>query len=72
MLKEDWKLAILDQVYEPFSLRMKNTISYDVLAHVNLVQKDEEYEELDYYEALIPEFNFLSIFISKNRIKKFL
>ena len=72
MLKEDWKLAILNEVYEPFNLRMKNTIAYNVVAHVNLVQKDEDYDELDYYEALIPEFNFLSIFINKSRIKKFL
>jgi len=70
--EKKWNLAILDQVWVPFELKMKNKKVTNVLAHVFLVHKDEEYEELDYYEAIIPEFNFLSIFINKNRIKKFL
>lgn len=63
-----WKLAILKQAYEPFSLNKE----YNVLAQVKLVQKDEDNEELNYYEAIIPEFNFVSIFINKSKIKEFL
>ena len=71
MLKENWKLAIIDEVYDPrFYWSTKK--AYNVLVHVNLVQKDEDIECNDYYEALIPEFNFQSIFITRNRIKKFL
>ena len=43
-----------------------------MLVHVNLVQKDDEDENNDYYEVLIPECNFISMFVTRNRIKKFL
>jgi hypothetical protein len=66
--KEIWRLALIDEVY---SYKSPNRL-HDVFAHVNLVQKDEDNEENDYYEALIPELNFMSIFILKSRIQKFL
>lgn len=66
--KEIWRLALIDEVY---SYKSPNRL-YDVFAHVNLVQKDEDNEKNDYYEALIPELNFMSIFILKSRIQKFL
>ena len=71
MLEENWKLAIIDEVYDP-RIYWSAKKCYNVLVHVNLVQKDEEDEYNDYYEALIPEFNFQSIFITRDRIKKFL
>jgi len=71
MLEDNWKLAIIDEVYD-HRIYYSTKKVYNVLAHVNLVQKDEEYECNDYYEALIPEFNFQSMFITRDRIKKFL
>ena len=69
--KEIWRLALIDEVYS-YKSPKSNSKLHDVLAHVNLVQKDEDNEENDYYEALIPELNFMSIFILKSRIKKLL
>lgn len=71
MLKENWKLAVIDEVYD-HRIYCSSKKHYNMLAHVNLVQKDDEDERNDYYEVLIPEFNFLSMFITRNRIIKFL
>ena len=71
MLNENWRLAIIDEVYD-HRIFMSSKKHYNMLVHVNLVQKDDENECNDYYEALIPEFNFLSMFITRDRIKKFL
>ena len=71
MLKENWKLAIIDEVYD-HRIYYSSKKYYNMLVHVNLVHKDDEDEINDYYEVLIPEFNFMSMFITRNRIKKFL
>lgn len=71
MLNENWRLAIIDEVYD-HRIFMSSKKNYNMLVHVNLVQKDDENECNDYYEVLIPEFNFLSMFITRDRIKKFL
>ena len=69
MIKKEnnWKLAVIDEVYPPYgnmyTFSKKHT---NVIAHVLLI------DGVDYYEALIPEFNFYNIFISKDRIIKFL
>tara|TARA_Y100001954_G_C15629074_1_gene511753 strand:+ start:617 stop:832 length:216 start_codon:yes stop_codon:yes gene_type:complete len=71
VLKENWKLAIIDEVYD-HRIYGSSKKHYNMLVHVNLVQKDDEDENNDYYEVLIPEFNFISMFVTRNRIKKFL
>jgi len=71
MLNENWRLAIIDEVYDHRVFGSSKKY-YNMLVHVNLVQADDEDENNDYYEALIPEFNFLSMFITRDRIKKFL
>ena len=71
MLEENWKLAIIDEVYD-HRIYWSSKKHYNMLVHVNLVQKDDEDEENDYYEVLIPEFNFISMFVTRNRIKRFL
>ena len=65
--KNNWRLAIIDEVYSPsWDRNIFGKKHTNVIAHVLLI------DEVDYYEALIPEFNFHNIFIDKSRIVKFL
>lgn len=64
--EEKWQLAILDYVF------YDTDIIENVIAHISLIHNDLDESELDYYEVLIPELNFKSMFVTKEKIIKIL
>jgi len=59
-INKGWKLAIVDR------LHYEDNIFKNVVVHAKLVHDD------DYFEIMVPEFEFKIMYVSKNRIIKFL
>jgi len=68
MLVLDNRLAVIDKAHWFFKKGNKRVYitKYNVIAFLSLAHDD------DYYEVIIPEFNYESCFMSKERIVKFI
>lgn len=59
-INKGWKLAIVDKLY------YENNKYKNIVVHAKLVHDD------DYFEIMVPEFEFKIMYITKKRILKFL
>ena len=59
-INKGWKLAIVDKLFH------ENNVRKNVVVHAKLVHDN------DYFEIMVPEFDFKIMYVSKNRIIKFL
>ncbi len=60
MINKGWKLAIVDRLFH------QSNVYENIVVHAKLVHGD------DYFEIMVPEFEFKIMYISKKRILKFL
>ena len=60
MINKGWKLAIVDRLF------YKNNVYKEVVVHAKLVHRN------DYFEIMVPDFEFKIMYINKERILKFL
>ena len=60
MINKGWKLAIVDKLFHG------NNVYKNIVVHAKLVHND------DYFEIMVPEFEFKIMYITKKRILKFL
>tara|TARA_Y200000002_G_scaffold376982_1_gene381790 strand:- start:5080 stop:5262 length:183 start_codon:yes stop_codon:yes gene_type:complete len=60
MINKGWKLAIVDRLF------YQSNVYENIAVHAKLVHGD------DYFEIMVPEFEFKIMYISKKRILKFL
>tara|TARA_B100001059_G_C17397038_1_gene361895 strand:- start:356 stop:538 length:183 start_codon:yes stop_codon:yes gene_type:complete len=60
MINKGWKLAIVDKLF------LGNNVHKNVVAHVKLVHDN------DYFEIMVPEFEFKIMYIDRKKIIKFL
>tara|TARA_Y100001970_G_C14149201_1_gene811682 strand:+ start:190 stop:372 length:183 start_codon:yes stop_codon:yes gene_type:complete len=60
MISKDWKLAIVDRLY------------YQDNAYENIVVHTKLVHDNDYFEIMVPEFDFKVMYVNKKRILKFL
>ena len=60
MINKGWKLAVVDTLFH------EKNVYKNVVAHAKLVHSN------DYFEIMVPEFDFKIMYIEKNKIIKFL
>ncbi len=60
MINKGWKLAIIDTLFHG------DNVYENIIAHVKLIHSN------DYFEIMVPEFEFQIMYINKEKIVKFL
>lgn len=60
MINKGWKLAIVDRLF------YQDNSYENIVVHAKLVHDN------DYFEIMVPEFEFKIMYINKSRILKFL
>ena len=60
MISKDWKLAIVDRLFH------QSNVYENIVVHTKLVHDN------DYFEIMVPEFDFKVMYVNKKRILKFL
>tara|TARA_Y100001937_G_C7049252_1_gene298275 strand:- start:216 stop:398 length:183 start_codon:yes stop_codon:yes gene_type:complete len=60
MINKGWKLAIVDRLF------YQSNVYENIVVHAKLVHDN------DYFEIMVPEFEFKIMYINKKRILKFL
>ena len=60
MINKGWHLAIVDKLF------YGNNVYENIVVHAKLVHSN------DYFEIMVPEFEFKIMYISKEKILKFL